>query len=302
MAEQLDRLDVRVAVDDAAGHHRARIGLLLRDTAEAGHEIDQKPDIADQPHDERQRQPPVGRSDDEQRTEEIDQHVVEHVDQLDHAFAHGERSLHQLGSDAARELVLIERHRLLQQIAVHLPADSHGVVAHQRLVLQQRVEPDRSRQDHHDHERHGAQLPAFRLEKRLPILRRKPVDDRTEEAEHPHLGECDDGDQQRIEGDVWPRPSREVHTEAEQRLRRLHRLVGRKRIKSLFKPAKHDLAAFLSALPVPFAGSGAGNRRRDERRFERPRPGRFRRMVRLVRTTTTIGLLRAGAKCGRECC
>ena len=126
MREQLDRLDVGVAVDDAAGHRRARIGLLLGDLAEPRDEIAQQ-----QRYSRRARptsgsgQPPVGRADDEQHAEEIDDDVVEHVDQLDDAFAHGERGLHQLGGDAAGELVLVEGHRLLEQVAVHLPADAH---------------------------------------------------------------------------------------------------------------------------------------------------------------------------------
>src|SRR5690606_42148586 len=45
--EQLHRLDVGVAVDDAAGHLRARVGLRLGDDAEARDEVAQQTDIAD---------------------------------------------------------------------------------------------------------------------------------------------------------------------------------------------------------------------------------------------------------------
>ena len=60
--EELHRRDVGVAVDDAAGHRRAGIGLLLADLAEPRDEIAEHRDVADEPDEERDRQPPVARS------------------------------------------------------------------------------------------------------------------------------------------------------------------------------------------------------------------------------------------------
>ena len=239
MREQLHRLDVGVAVDDAPGHRRAGVGLFLTDLAEARDEIFQQHQIADQPDGERHRQAPVGGADDHQHAQEVDDDVVEHVDELDDAFAHGKRGLHQLGGDAAGELVLVEGHRLLEQIAMHLPANAHGIVAHHRLLVEQRMEPHGPGQHEKHDEGHARQLPLLGLQEGLAVLRRQPVDDMAEEAEHPHFGNSDRRDQNGIDCDVGPYAARIMDAEGQQRLRRLDRLLGRKRIQSILKPAEH---------------------------------------------------------------
>ena len=197
MAEQLDGLDVRVAVDHAAGHHRPRIGLLFADPAELGNEVAQQRDVADEPDGERQRQPPVRRSHDDQHSGEIDDDVVQHVRELHDGLAHGERRLHQLGGDAACELVLVEGHRLLQQVTVHLPADPHRVVADQRLHIEKRLAPDHQRQRHQHDRGHACEPPSLVGEEGVSVRRRQPVDDVAEEGEHPHLGRRDQRRQDR---------------------------------------------------------------------------------------------------------
>ena len=239
MRKQLHRLDVGVAVDHAAGHRRARIGLLLGDLAEPRDEVAQQQGIAAEPDRQWRSQPPVGRADDEQHAEEIDDDVVQDVDQLDDAFAHGKCRLHQLGGDAAGELVLVEGHRLLEQIAMHLPADAHGIVAHQRLLVDQRMDPYRSGQHEHDDEGHARQLPALGGKEGLAVLRRQPVDDPAEEAEHPDFRDGDRRYQHRIDEDEGPGAARIVQAESDKRLRRLDRLFRRERVQSLFKPAEH---------------------------------------------------------------
>ena len=142
VGEEFDRLDVGIAVDDAAGHDRAGIGLSLGNLAQPGNEVAHHQHITAGPADQWQDQTPVGGADHQQGAEEVHRHIVEHVDQLDHAFAHRQRGLHQLGGDASGELVLIEAHGLAQQVAVYQPADTHGVVAHQRLEAEQGVDQD----------------------------------------------------------------------------------------------------------------------------------------------------------------
>ena len=239
MRKQLHRLDVGIAVDDTAGHRRARVGLLLGHLAEPRDEIAQQPDVANEPDRQRHGEPPVGRADDHQHAKEIDDDVVQDVDQLDDALAHGERRLHQLGGDTSGELVLVEAHRLLEQVAVHLPADTHGVVAHQRLLVEQRMEPDGAGQHHQHDESHAGELPAFGRQEGRAVLHRQPIDDPAEEAEHPDFGDGDRRHQQRVDDDVGPHAARIVEAEGDKRLRRLYRLFRRKWVQSVFEPAEH---------------------------------------------------------------
>ncbi len=127
---------------------------------------------------------------------------------------------------------------------MHVPADAHRIVAHQRLLVEQRLQKrHRRQQDHHD-ERHACELPAFGLQEGLAVLHRQPVDDAAEEAEHPHFGKRDRGDEDRRPGDVWPGAPRIMQAKRDQRLRRLHRISGRERVETTFKPAEH--AKYLS--------------------------------------------------------
>ena len=240
MREQLHRLDVRVAVDDAAGHDGPRVGLRGRHLAEPRDEIAQRKQIAGEPQRHRRRQPPVRRADDHQHAEEIDHDIVQHLGELDDRLAHGERRLHQLGGDAPGELVLVEGHRLLEQVAVHLPADAHGIVAEQRLVGVERRQRHQERQRHADDQRHARQLPPFRLKERLAVLHRQPVDDMAEEAEHPDLDDGDQRHQNRREQHERPCRPGEVPAEGKQSARRLDRLRDGKRIEPFFEPAEHD--------------------------------------------------------------
>ena len=131
---------------------------------------------------------------------------------------------------------------------MHLPADAHGIVAHQRLLVEQRMQPDRSRQREQHDESHAGKLPALGLKEGLAVLRRQPVDDAAKETEHPHLGEGDRRHQHGIDEDVGPGAACIMHAEGDQRLRRLDRLGDGKRIEPLFKPAEHCRHSTVCAL------------------------------------------------------
>ena len=172
MRKELHRLDVRVTVDNAAGHRRAGVGLLLRHLAKPRDEVAQQANIGGQPDHQRGGEPFIGGADDEDCAQEINDHVVQNVDQLHHAFADGERGLHQLGGDAAGEFILVEGHRLLEQVAVNLPADAHWIIAHQSLLMDHGTYEDRARQgDQHD-ECHAGEFPALGLNEGLAVLGR----------------------------------------------------------------------------------------------------------------------------------
>ncbi|MNY06307.1 hypothetical protein D3C86_1390580 [compost metagenome] len=134
MGKQLDRRDVGVAVDDTARHHRARIGLFLRQPAEFRHEISKNSHIDAEPDQQRNDQPPVRRRNHEQHRNDKADRVDEHVDHLQRHFADRQRRLHHLGRNPAGKLVGEEVHGVAQQETMHLPARDHAEIAGKRLV------------------------------------------------------------------------------------------------------------------------------------------------------------------------
>ncbi|MCY1228307.1 hypothetical protein D9M72_406130 [compost metagenome] len=154
MGEQLDRADIGVAVDDPARHHRARVGLLLGDLLQARHEIADDADVDREPDGERDNEAPVGCRHDREHGDEVADDIDEDVEDLHHRFAHRKRRLHHLRRHASSELVGKEGHALTQQVAVHLPAGDHRIVAEQHLVHDQRVDRHQARQADEDERAH----------------------------------------------------------------------------------------------------------------------------------------------------
>src|SRR6185295_15078960 len=85
--EELHRLDVRVAVDDAAGQHRPRLRYDHRSLADARHEIDQYENEGSDPDGEWGGQPQVKVSEEHQRAECIDRDEPDGVANLHRRFA-----------------------------------------------------------------------------------------------------------------------------------------------------------------------------------------------------------------------
>ena len=239
MAEQLHRGDVGVAVDDAAGHHRARIRLGLRDLAEARNVVAQHGAVEQQPDEERNGQPPViGRGKDH-GADEIHRDENHHVEQLHHHFAHGERGLQQLGGDAAGELVLKIAHRLAQHIAVAHPADPMREVPEQGLVDDQAVERDQPEQDD-EKRKHAQKRAGFLREEGFRVGIAQPVDDASEEAVDENLRSGDGGRKARHRQQPAFGALGIIQAERQQALGRLLRFGRRIRIEAAFKPAQHN--------------------------------------------------------------
>ena len=74
--------------------------------------------------------------------DEIDDDEYQDVRQYHPGVAHRERGLHELGRDPAGEFILIEAQRLRQHVAVEIPAQPHGEIAGERLLLEQALQPD----------------------------------------------------------------------------------------------------------------------------------------------------------------
>ena len=242
MGEQLHGLDVRVRINDPAGHHRAGIGLLLGDLPEARHEIPEEARIDRQPEDQRRGEAPVGRADQCEGREEIDEHEDEDIEDLHHHFAHRQRRLHHLGGNTPRELVAEEAHRLAEHLPVHAPARAHRHVAHQALIDDQRLRQRRQRQADQQDAGHQREAPAFPLEEALAFSGRQPVDNPAKESEQRHLA---NGDQRRETGhrDQPGRRILDVVPHKGAKAPRRHAGTGlRKRIYTGFKKAEHGAA------------------------------------------------------------
>ena len=201
MREQLDGGDVGVGVGDAPGHQRARVGLRLGRARQPRHEVAQRRDVQQHPGDEGQQQPGVEAADHRHHGDEVDQHEHQDVGQDHPHVAHRQRGLHQLGGDAAGELVLVEVHALLQQQAVEVPAQPHREVARHRLLLEHRLAGHQQRAAH-QHRGQQQQCRAVLRPQLRRLQRAEPVDDAPEHGEQQRLEHADGGGEQRHQRDV----------------------------------------------------------------------------------------------------
>ena len=237
--EELDRRDVGVAVDDAPGHQRARVGLSFGNLAQPRDEVPQQRDIGGEPDEERHRQPQIAHRSQHHGTDEVDDDEDRHVEHLHHHFADRERSLHQLGADAAGELVLEVAHRLAQQIAMRHPADALREVAEQRLVDDQRVGQLQQRQHAEQNHCHQPELPALVGEEGRAVGSAEPVDDRAHEAEQRDLEQRNGGTKHRHGDQPALGALGIVQAEGQQPLWRLCRLIHRIRLEPGLEPLEH---------------------------------------------------------------
>ncbi len=145
MREQLDGRDVRVGVRYAAGHHRARIGLGHGDGAQARHEVPGSGQINREPAQKRRQQPEIEIADDQRDGDEIDDDEDQDVREYHPRVANRERRLHELGRDPAGELIVIEAQTLSEHVAMEIPAQPHGEIAGESLLLEQALQGDQRR-------------------------------------------------------------------------------------------------------------------------------------------------------------
>ena len=200
--EQLHGGDVGVRVGDAARHQRSRIGLRLGHAAQPRHEIPQGDHVTGDPRHERHQQAHVEAAQHRHHGHEIDDDEHQQLADDEPGVAHGQRGLHDLGGDAAGELVLVEMHALAEHQAVEVPAQQHREIAEQRLLLDRRLQRDE--QDAAG--QHGAEQQeavALLREEQRRFHGGEPVDDAAHHREQQRLerayqrGEHDRGEQVR---------------------------------------------------------------------------------------------------------
>ena len=181
VGKELDGVDIGIGIGNAPRHKRARVSLRLPDFGQAGNEVNQGAHIKRQPDKKRQQHQRMKTAHNTQQGSKVNHHKHQHIAQDDAHIAHGQRRLHDFGCNAARKLVLVKRHALLEhQVVIH-PAQAHGHIARQHLVLEQSVQPCKQRQACQQ-QRQRQQLAAFAL----PQLRggngSEPIDDIAQKA------------------------------------------------------------------------------------------------------------------------
>ena len=122
VSEQLDRLDVRVTVDDAADHRRAGVCEFFGSAPYLRDEIRERKDVRDDPDRERARKPQVGLRQDDQCADGEHGYEPERIDDLHHRFPERGGRLHDVRGDAPGEVVGEIGDRLSQEISMGLPA------------------------------------------------------------------------------------------------------------------------------------------------------------------------------------
>ena len=183
MSEQLDRLDVGVAVDDAAGDRRSHMRELFGPAPDPRHEIGESRDIKGDPKHERTGKPPVGPGENNKRAEREDRDEPERVDDLHNRFPERSRRLHDVGRNASGEVVGEIGDRLAQNIAVCLPADEIGQSRGNRLLDDEIVREARHRPADEDQERHRQKLTAVILQDGFRPRRSQDIHEFADEAQ-----------------------------------------------------------------------------------------------------------------------
>ena len=206
MREELDGLDIGVAVDDPARHFGPRVRLNPGHVAQTRHEYGKDDHVADQPQDQRQGEAPIMACQQGQRAQEIDHHIDADIQQCQHCLAHGQSGLHDLLRNAAGKLVLKETQALAKDVAMRPPPHQHRKVPEHALKMEQAVPQHEQRvADEHCPAQDHEQETVIRQEG-LTVSAPEPVDEAAHEAEKHDLGDRDNGDQQR--GDRQPRQYR----------------------------------------------------------------------------------------------
>ena len=238
--EQLQRQDIGVGVDDAPGHDRARFRHLDRGVAHARHEDAQQDRVACEPDQDRQRQPEIGRGQQQHRAGAVDQDVPDRRDHRDQALADRRPGLHHLVGDTAGEIVLEEGPALPHHMPVALPADQVGDIGRDALIGNDVLRGQRQRTQHDQHHRHPEQqVPGLR-EQGGRVARCDEGHDAADEDRNGDVEQSDDeaGHEQR--GEQPFRLARKMPVEGSQRRRRLRVVRQHRRLQRLFKPLKHE--------------------------------------------------------------
>ena len=163
------------------GERRARLRHVLGAVAHARHENAQHHQIAGEPQHDRQREPGIGRREQNERAGAVDQDVPDGGKQRDQRLADRRSGLHHAGGDAAGEVVLEECPGLAHHIPVVLPADTVRDIGRYRLIGHEVLRGERERPQHQQHQCHAEQVRPEFLEQLVRLVRRDERHDAADE-------------------------------------------------------------------------------------------------------------------------
>ncbi len=246
--KQLYRQDVRVAVHDAPGECRARLGDGARSLAHPRHESAQQHRIGGEPGDDRQRQMPVHRGQQRHAAGAIDQDVPDGVGTGDHAVTQRRPRLDDAIGDASREIVLEECPALAYHMPVVLPADHVGHAGIDDLIGDEELREERRRPHQQEYQRHHQQFRSRLGEQPRGTVSGDQRYDTADEHRDGHI-ECRDRQAGHKQGADQPSDLAQVMpVETCKPPGRRFRRCPRGRVKALLDPAKH-----LQRLPAGLA-------------------------------------------------
>ncbi len=226
--EELDRLDVGVAVDDAPRQARTRLGDGGRALAYRRHQLPDGEHVERQPHGDRRDQPEIEPTEKPHRAADIDDQRPDAVDEAAHGLAQRRAGLHHLLGDAPGEIVVEEGEALAQHVAVVLPAHHRRQAGDQRQIVEAAQEQRNHRPQHQHDEDHAGELPAMGGEEFAARRRARPVDDLAEEDVERHL---DHGAGQRDEQHRQHQPAHRMDEIAIERQQPVGRALDRRQRK-----------------------------------------------------------------------
>ena len=243
VGKQLDRLYVGVAVDDAPRHRSAHVGERFRSTPYSRHEKRQRRHIEDDPQRQWASETPIGPREDEERAESKYGDEPQRVDDLHHRVAQRRRGLHDVGGDAAREVIGEIADRLAQHILMRLPADEIRHSRRDRLLDDEVMGEARQRAADEDQERHRQELAAIGMKHLIRAGRTQEIDERADEAQDRDFDQRDD-EADRHQGDkIRPDLPAIASVVAEQGRWRRAVIVVAKRIDAGFEETEHELVS-----------------------------------------------------------
>ena len=215
--EELDGLDVGDRVHDLARDHRAGVGAGLGLGPHAGQEIADQPQIKRKPHQQDDRAPGIDRHQVDRAADDRRQGEGRGVDHLACDIGHGPGGLHLLGGDAAREVVVEERHGVAHRPAVQPRQHQRQDVGADDDVGTGAGQADDDRPDQHE-EQHENRDQGQVVGQRPPLGgARGKVHDRAQERGRRDLGRARQGRGHARNGKPRPGPGQAPAKERHQR-------------------------------------------------------------------------------------
>ena len=191
--EGLEGLDIGVAIDDPARHHRFGFREFLGVARDERHGDGEQDRIEQQPEPDRHQQDEIELGQHDHRNDHEHHGVPGRVDaEVDGSFQRL-AGLDDLVGDAAGKIVLEEGPALMDDVPMALPAHDGDEVGNDGVVANQGIEQEGQRADQHDDKDHPQQGLAVLIEDFAGIGGGQHAHDEADEDRHQRVGKRADG-------------------------------------------------------------------------------------------------------------